>query len=147
MYFYDKTITLLPRSSRREDISFLPEMLVPVLVLVVAPTQRPNSTEARPGHGDQLPRIRRPLAGRPDSAPPPPRTAPSMILGTVPPSGLNHSTVLTNCIEQVLEGKAGPDTPRRVSGRTLGALKPRGLSTLEGLSKTCLRAHAFSVSN
>ena len=58
-------------ASRRHDMSFLPEMLAPVLVLVVAPTQRPNPTEARPGHGDQSPRLRRPLAGRPDSARPP----------------------------------------------------------------------------
>ena len=50
----------------------LPEMLAPVLVLVVAPTQRPNPTEARPGHGDERFRLRRPLAGRPDSA----RTSP-----------------------------------------------------------------------
>ena len=46
-------------------------MVAPVLVLVVALTQRPNPTEARPGHGDQSPRLRRPLAGRPDSARPP----------------------------------------------------------------------------
>jgi hypothetical protein len=59
------------RCSRRQDMSFLPEMFVPVLVLVVAPTQRPNPTEARPGHRDQSPRLRRPLAGRPDSARPP----------------------------------------------------------------------------
>ena len=55
-------------------MSFLLEMLVPVLVLVVAPTQRPNPTEARPGHGDERFRLRRPLGGRPDSArPSPPR--------------------------------------------------------------------------
>jgi hypothetical protein len=52
-------------------MSFLPEMVMPVVVLVVAPTQRPISTEARHGHGDQPPRVRRPLAGRPDSPPPP----------------------------------------------------------------------------
>jgi hypothetical protein len=34
----------LPRSSRREEMSFLPEMLVPMLVLVAASTQRPNPT-------------------------------------------------------------------------------------------------------
>jgi hypothetical protein len=62
----------LPRSSRREEMSFFPEMLVPMLVLVVASTQRPNPTEARHGYGDQPPRLHRPLAGRPDSA----RTSP-----------------------------------------------------------------------
>jgi hypothetical protein len=31
--------------SQRQDMSFLPEMFVPVLVLVVAPTQRPNPTD------------------------------------------------------------------------------------------------------
>ena len=50
--------------SRRQDMISLPEMFVPVLVLVVAYTQRPNPTEARPGYGDQPPRLRRPLAGR-----------------------------------------------------------------------------------
>jgi hypothetical protein len=91
LYFYDKTVTLLLMSSRCDDMSFLPEILVPVLVLVVVPTQRPNPTEARSEHGDQPPRVRRPLAGRPDSATPPPlppRTSPSMILSSDPPSGL-----------------------------------------------------------
>ena len=68
-------------------MSFLPEMLVPVLVLVVAPTQRPNPTEARPGHGDQPPRVRRPLAGRPDSARPPPAHEPISDFGQRFPLG------------------------------------------------------------
>jgi hypothetical protein len=84
-YYY---IHLCPcKCSRRQDTSFLPEMFVPVRVVVVAPTQRPNPTEARPGHEDQPPRLRRPLARRPDSARPPPRTSPSMILGGVCPLG------------------------------------------------------------
>ena len=59
-------------STRREEMSLLPEMLVPVLVLVVASTPRPSPTEAWHGHGDEPFRLRRPLAGRPDSA----RTSP-----------------------------------------------------------------------
>jgi hypothetical protein len=45
-------------------MSFLPEMFVPVLVLVVASTQRPNPTEARRGHGDLLASAARSRADR-----------------------------------------------------------------------------------
>jgi hypothetical protein len=44
--------------------------LLPVLVLVVASTPRPSPTDTRPGYGDEPFRLRRPLAGRPDSARP-----------------------------------------------------------------------------
>jgi hypothetical protein len=36
---------------------------------------------------------------------------------------------------------------RQVSRLALGALTPRDLPALEGLIKTCLRAHTFCVSN
>jgi hypothetical protein len=61
---------------------------VPVLVLVVAPTQRPNPTEARHGHGDQPPHLRRPLVGGPDCPPPPPSRGPIHNFGQRFPSGL-----------------------------------------------------------
>jgi hypothetical protein len=82
------------RCSRRQDMSFLPEMFVPVLVLVVAPTQRPNPTEARPGHRDQSPRLRRPLAGRSDLARPPTHEPISDFGQGLPPGamGLHRST-------------------------------------------------------
>jgi hypothetical protein len=88
-YTYNYCTHFYPcRCSRRQDMGFLPEMVAPVLVLVVAPTQRPNPTEARPGHGDQPPRLRDPLAGRLDSAHPPRAHEPISDFGQgLPPRG------------------------------------------------------------
>ena len=42
-YTYNYCTHFYPcRCSRRQDMAFLPEMVAPMLVLVVAPTQRPT---------------------------------------------------------------------------------------------------------
>jgi hypothetical protein len=108
------------RCSRRLDMSFLPEMFVPVLVLVVVFPQRPNPTEARRGHGDQPPRLR-----------PPPARGPTG-LGAPPPA---HEPI-SNFSQRLPPGAMGPQhTPALAHN----ALKPQAIARRRAFRKATHR--------